>query len=97
MTLPADEEGYYHCYSKEAFHTSSGSSAHSCQDNVTADVKHLAVTKKESETVISAPYTAVKFIPRVLVTRKQDSSTPTPSDINRKDIAPSTSIDTEKK
>ena len=72
MTLPADHEGYYHCFSRETFTTNTATQ--SCDDDTISDVKHSMPDGDEREniTVMSAPCTAVKFIPRVLLTKKQE-------------------------
>ena len=73
MRLPADSGGYYHCFSRETF-IATDTATQSCEDDTTSDVKHSTVDGDEREniTVMSTPCTAVKFIPRVLVTKKQE-------------------------
>lgn len=73
MTLPSDSEGYYHCFSRETF-IATDTTTRSCKDDTSSDVKHSTVDGDEREniTVMSAPCTAVKFIPRALVTKKQE-------------------------
>ena len=76
MTLPADEQGYYHCFSRETFTAGTGTTQSHQEDSVT-DVKITGDDnddKEENMKVMSAPCTAVKFTPRVLLTKKQDET-----------------------
>ena len=69
MTRPADAQGYYHCYGMENFTTNT---THKWPEDVDKDVKETLDNEKKENKVLSAPCTAVKFIPRVLLTKTQD-------------------------
>ena len=69
MTRPADARGYYHCYGRENFTTNT---TQECSPKVDdRDVKQTTDNEKK-EKVSSVPCTAVKFIPRVLLTKTHD-------------------------
>lgn len=69
MTQPADTHGYYHCYGMENFTTNTNQECP--PEDTHRDVKQT-IDNEWNEKVSSVPCTAVKFIPRVLLTKTQD-------------------------
>ena len=77
MTQPTDGQGYYYCYGKEPF-SNDTTVAQDCPENVDTDVEQSMDNEaKETLEVVSAPCTAVKFIPQVLLTKTQDPTSST--------------------
>ena len=90
MTRPADRQGYYHCYGRETFGTNT---TQNYPEDVSTDVKLTPDNDKNENQVLSVPCTAVKFIPRVLLTKTQDEPA-TDTTNNTDTVVPSTDQDT---
>lgn len=77
MTLPADRQGYYYCYSRETF--SNNTSVMQCcrdKEHIITDIKQSTDDNNGDEIktmrVLSSPCSAVKFTPRVLLISRED-------------------------
>ena len=92
MTLPADKDGYYHCFSRESFNISHIQGCIGDVKQSTDDIDDN--NKREDTTMISAPCTAVKFIPRIL--RKQDEPMLLNNTTNTTNVLPSTHTEMDK-
>jgi len=91
MTLPADKDGYYHCFSRESFNISH---IQGCIGDVKQSTDDIDDNKREDTTMISAPCTAVKFIPRII--RKQDEPMLLSNTTNTTNVVPSTHAEMDK-
>lgn len=92
MTQPADGEGYYHCFSRESFITTTSVDTN-CDIKQSTDDGNEDDDKKGSTKLMSAPCTAVKFIPRVLLTKKQDETEAIDTTCSTDAAVPSTTIE----